>query len=75
MAQLLTKDQLPHLHSTRDTRDRLDLVKPEMTLGATRLSADRIIYRRGALPHRLPPFVLCSQGGGTHVRGWPPSPA
>ena len=53
MAKLLHKDQLPHLESTRDTRDRLDLVKPEMTLGATRISADRIIYHPGdtAAPH------------------------
>ena len=47
MAKLLTKDQLPHLHSTRDTRDRLDLVKPEMALDARRISADRIIYHPG----------------------------
>jgi mannose-6-phosphate isomerase-like protein (cupin superfamily) len=53
MAKLLSKDQLPHLESTRDTRDRLDLVKPEMPLGATRISADRIIYHPGdtAAPH------------------------
>jgi mannose-6-phosphate isomerase-like protein (cupin superfamily) len=47
MAKLLSKAQLPHLHSTRDTRDRLDLVKPEMDLGATRISADRILYHPG----------------------------
>lgn len=47
MAKLITKNELPHLLSTRDTRDRLDLVKPEMPLGATQLSADRIIYHPG----------------------------
>ena len=47
MPKLITKEQLPHLRSTRDTRDRLDLVKPDMPLGATQLSADRIIYHRG----------------------------
>lgn len=47
MAKLMTKNQLPHLHSTRDTRDRLDLVKPDMPLGAAHLSADRIIYHPG----------------------------
>ena len=47
MAKLLTKNQLPHLHSTRDTRDRLDLIKPEMQVGAERISADRIVYHPG----------------------------
>jgi quercetin dioxygenase-like cupin family protein len=47
MAKLISKNQLPHLHSTRDTRDRLDLVKPDMPLGATHLSADRITYHPG----------------------------
>jgi mannose-6-phosphate isomerase-like protein (cupin superfamily) len=47
MARLILKEQLPHLHSTRDTRDRLDLVKPEMPLGARRISADRIRYHPG----------------------------
>lgn len=47
MAKRIPKEQLPHLHSTRDTRDRLDLVKPEMPLGAKHISADRIIYHPG----------------------------
>jgi len=47
MARLFTKDQLPHFHSTRDTRDRLDLVTDNVPVGAKRLKADRIIYHPG----------------------------
>jgi len=47
MAKLLTSDQLPHLHSTRDTRDRLDLVTDNVKLGAQFIRADRIIYHPG----------------------------
>jgi mannose-6-phosphate isomerase-like protein (cupin superfamily) len=47
MAKLLTFDQLPHLHSTRDTRDRLDLVTDNVNLGAKFIRADRIIYHPG----------------------------
>ena len=47
MAKLFTKDQLPHFDSTRDTRDRLDLVTENVPVGATRLRADRIIYHPG----------------------------
>ena len=47
MAKLFTKDQLPHFESTRDTRDRLDLVTENVSVGATRLRADRIIYHPG----------------------------
>ena len=47
MAKLFTKDQLPHFNSTRDTRDRLDLVTENVPVGATRLRADRIIYHPG----------------------------
>ena len=47
MAKLLTFDQLPHLHSTRDTRDRLDLVTDNFKLGAEFIRADRIIYHPG----------------------------
>ena len=47
MAKLLTFDQLPHLHSTRDTRDRLDLVTDNVKLGAKFIRADRIIYHPG----------------------------
>ena len=47
MAQLLTKDQLPHLTSTRDTRDRLDLIKDGFPIEKPRLHADRIVYHPG----------------------------
>ena len=47
MAKLIPFDQLPHLHSTRDTRDRLDLVTDNVKLGATLIRADRILYHPG----------------------------
>ena len=47
MAKLFTKEQLPHFHSTRDTRDRLDLITENVPVGATGLKADRIIYHPG----------------------------
>jgi quercetin dioxygenase-like cupin family protein len=39
--------ELPHLVSTRDTRDRLDLVTDDVPVGATQLRADRIVYHPG----------------------------
>jgi len=47
MAKVFSKKDLPHFHSTRDTRDRLDLVTENVPVGATRLRADRIIYHPG----------------------------
>jgi len=47
MAKLFPKDQLPHFHSTRDTRDRLDLITENVPLGAVKIKADRIIYHPG----------------------------
>ena len=47
MARLFRKEQLPHYHSVRDTRDRLDLVKEEVSLNAKEIQADRIIYHPG----------------------------
>lgn len=47
MARVLSSDELPHLRSTRDTRDRLDLVTEAVGLGATRIRADRIVYHPG----------------------------
>lgn len=38
---------LPHLTSTRDTRDRLDLVTGSVPVGARRIRADRIRYHPG----------------------------
>jgi mannose-6-phosphate isomerase-like protein (cupin superfamily) len=39
--------ELPHLTSTRDTRDRLDLVTESVPVGASRIRADRILYHPG----------------------------
>ncbi len=47
MARLFTFDQLPHLHSTRDTRDRLDLITANVAVNAQFVRADRIIYHPG----------------------------
>ena len=47
MARLFTRNELPHLASTRDTRDRLDLIKGEFPIANPRLNADRIIYHPG----------------------------
>ncbi len=47
MAKLFKAESLPHLHSTRDTRDRLDLVTENVAVPATRLRADRIVYHPG----------------------------
>lgn len=46
MAQVAHADQLPILASTRDTRDRVDLVTEEI-FGITDLRADRITYHPG----------------------------
>jgi quercetin dioxygenase-like cupin family protein len=40
-------DELPHLVSTRDTRDRLDLVTENVPVGARAIRADRIVYHPG----------------------------
>lgn len=47
MAKLFTKGQLPHHHSTRDSRDRLDLLTDNVAVNAKRLRADRIVYHPG----------------------------
>jgi len=39
--------ELPHLVSTRDTRDRLDLVTENVPVGARAVRADRIVYHPG----------------------------
>ena len=46
MARFVTAEELPRLTSTRDTRDRVDLVTEE-TFGLTELRADRITYHPG----------------------------
>lgn len=47
MARRFAKQHLPHLHSTRDTRDRLDLVTDAVPVGAMAIRADRIRYHPG----------------------------
>jgi sulfur carrier protein len=47
MAKLFAKEDLPHLRSTRDTRDRLDLITASVSVDATKLRADRIKYHPG----------------------------
>lgn len=47
MAKLFRKEELPHFHSTRDTRDRLDLAKGDFPVELAQLHADRIIYHPG----------------------------
>jgi quercetin dioxygenase-like cupin family protein len=52
MTRVVPKAKLPRLRSTRDRRDRLDLVTEEL-FGTTALKADRITYHPGdtAAPH------------------------
>jgi len=47
MARVFAKDQLAHFRSTRDTRDRLDLITEQTPVQADLLRADRIIYHPG----------------------------
>ena len=47
MAKSFPVNELPHLHSTRDTRDRLDLVTDRVPVDAQFIRADRIIYHPG----------------------------
>ncbi len=47
MAKLFPFAQLPHLHSTRDTRDRLDLITDNVPVNAKAVRADRIVYHPG----------------------------
>jgi mannose-6-phosphate isomerase-like protein (cupin superfamily) len=47
LPKIFAASELPHLASTRDTRDRLDLVTDDVPVGATAIRADRIIYHPG----------------------------
>jgi quercetin dioxygenase-like cupin family protein len=47
LRKVFAAGELPHLVSTRDTRDRLDLVTDDVPLGARTIRADRIIYHPG----------------------------
>ena len=44
MAKLLRKDELPVYDSTRDGRDRLDLIKDGVPAPSSLIQADRIVY-------------------------------
>ena len=45
--ELFTAADLPHLVSTRDARDRLDLVTDAVPVGARQIRANRLVYRPG----------------------------
>ena len=47
MPRVFAAEELPRWESTRDTRDRLDLVTEDVPVGATRLRADRVVYHPG----------------------------
>jgi mannose-6-phosphate isomerase-like protein (cupin superfamily) len=47
VARVFAAEELPRWESTRDTRDRLDLVTDNVPVGATRLRADRVVYHPG----------------------------
>jgi mannose-6-phosphate isomerase-like protein (cupin superfamily) len=47
LRQVFAAGELPHLVSTRDTRDRLDLVTDDTGVGARTIRADRIVYHPG----------------------------
>ncbi|MCI0713001.1 MAG: cupin domain-containing protein [Chloroflexi bacterium] len=47
MAKVFRKEELPHFDSTRDGRDRMDLITDNVPVGATKIKADRIIYHPG----------------------------
>jgi mannose-6-phosphate isomerase-like protein (cupin superfamily) len=47
LCKVFSAGELPHLVSTRDTRDRLDLVTADVPVGAALIRADRIIYHPG----------------------------
>ncbi|HSS91222.1 MAG TPA: cupin domain-containing protein [Streptosporangiaceae bacterium] len=47
LCKVFAAGELPHLVSTRDTRDRLDLVTDDVPVGARTIRADRIVYHPG----------------------------
>lgn len=47
MSKVFSAPELPHFASTRDTRDRLDLLTDAVPVGARQLRADRILYHPG----------------------------
>ena len=75
MARVFAKHELPHLASTRDTRDRLDLVTEDVPVAAAAVRADRIVYQPGdtAAAHfhvgSLHVFYILRGRGLAHVDG------
>ncbi len=75
MARVIKARDLPHLHSTRDTRDRMDLITDAVPVGAKRIRADRIRYHPGDTAaahyhsdcHHL--FYVLDGSGTLHVDG------
>jgi mannose-6-phosphate isomerase-like protein (cupin superfamily) len=73
MARLFSFEQLPHLHSTRDTRHRLDFVTVNVPVETQFIRADRISYHPGDTAakhyhmdcHHL--FYVLSGNGTLHV--------
>ena len=67
LRKVFAAGELPHLVSTRDTRDRLDLVTDDVPVGARTIRADRIIYHPGdtaaAHYHTDCHHVFCVLGG------------
>ncbi len=47
MSKVFNAVELPHYASTRDTRDRLDLLTEGVPVNARQLRADRIVYHPG----------------------------
>jgi mannose-6-phosphate isomerase-like protein (cupin superfamily) len=47
LRKVFAAGELPHLVSTRDTRDRLDLVTNDVPVDAKAIRADRIVYHPG----------------------------
>lgn len=47
MAKLFKKNDLPDFVSTRDSRERLDLITENVPVDSKSLRADRIIYHKG----------------------------
>ncbi|MGH9088141.1 MAG: cupin domain-containing protein [Acidimicrobiales bacterium] len=47
MIKVFAKAELPHFDSTRDTRDRLDLLTDDVPVDAQLMRADRILYHPG----------------------------
>jgi quercetin dioxygenase-like cupin family protein len=73
--RVFERDDLPYWTSTRDTRDRLDLVTEDVPVGAGRIRADRIVYHPGdsAAPHHHVGcdhvFVVLEGEGVLHADG------